>query len=174
MMVIGAALAPTYAGFTALRTLQGLFNTAPQVIGLSIIHDMFFFHERTRKINMWAFSFLVGPYLGPFISAFIVQKISWRACYGVLAGFYGLSTIMAFVFGDETLYNRNDSGLHQTGTTATGLSRKLQLVSGIAGARATNRPSPWAVVVHLVSLGFQPHLFLVSKYTSRTYVLIHP
>jgi MFS family permease len=42
--VIGATFAPTYAGFTACRTLQGFVGTAPQVIGLSIVHDMFFFH----------------------------------------------------------------------------------------------------------------------------------
>jgi hypothetical protein len=43
-MILGATFAPTYAGFTALRTLQGFVGTAPQVIGLTMIHDMFFFH----------------------------------------------------------------------------------------------------------------------------------
>jgi MFS family permease len=59
---IGAWGSPDYASYTACRTLQGLFAAAPQVIGLSIIHDMFFFHERARKINIWAFSFLLGEY----------------------------------------------------------------------------------------------------------------
>lgn len=53
VVTIGATLAPGYAGFTACRTLQGFFGAPPQVIGLSIIHDMFFFHERTRKINVF-------------------------------------------------------------------------------------------------------------------------
>lgn len=39
--VMAAALAPGYASFTAFRTLQGFFNTAPQVVGLSFIHDMY-------------------------------------------------------------------------------------------------------------------------------------
>ena len=38
--VMGAAVAPNYAGFTAFRALQGFFNTAPQVVGLTVIHDM--------------------------------------------------------------------------------------------------------------------------------------
>ena len=38
--VMAAALAPGYASFTAFRALQGFFNTAPQVVGLSFIHDM--------------------------------------------------------------------------------------------------------------------------------------
>lgn len=40
MMVMAAALSPNYACFTAFRALQGFVNSAPQVIGLSIIHDM--------------------------------------------------------------------------------------------------------------------------------------
>lgn len=36
-MVLIATFMPTYAGFTAFRTLQGFFATAPQVIGLSVV-----------------------------------------------------------------------------------------------------------------------------------------
>lgn len=39
--VIGATLAPSFASFVAFRSLQGLFGTVPQVIGLPIIHDMY-------------------------------------------------------------------------------------------------------------------------------------
>ena len=39
--VMGAALAPNYASFTAFRALQGFCNTAPQVVGLSVIHDLY-------------------------------------------------------------------------------------------------------------------------------------
>lgn len=40
-MVIGATLAPTFHSFVAFRSLQGLFGTVPQVVGLPIIHDMY-------------------------------------------------------------------------------------------------------------------------------------
>lgn len=40
LMVLAAALSPNYASFTAFRALQGLVNTAPQVVGLSVVHDM--------------------------------------------------------------------------------------------------------------------------------------
>lgn len=45
-MIVGAANAPGYGSFTAFRTLQGLLGTAPQVVSLTIIHDMFFFHGK--------------------------------------------------------------------------------------------------------------------------------
>lgn len=40
IVVMAAAVSPTYASFTAFRTLQGFVNTAPQVIGLSMVHDL--------------------------------------------------------------------------------------------------------------------------------------
>ena len=40
-MVLGAALSNGYGTFTAFRSLQGLFGTIPQVVGLPIIHDMY-------------------------------------------------------------------------------------------------------------------------------------
>jgi hypothetical protein len=40
-MVLGATLSNNYSTFTAFRSLQGLFGTIPQVVGLPIIHDMY-------------------------------------------------------------------------------------------------------------------------------------
>ena len=41
-------VSPNYACFTAFRALQGFVNTAPQILGLSMVHDMYFFHVRLR------------------------------------------------------------------------------------------------------------------------------
>jgi MFS family permease len=150
-------LAPTYAGFTACRTLQGFFNTAPQVIGLTIIHDMFFFHERTRKINVWAFSFLVGPYLGPFISGFLIQKINWRQDFGVMAGFHGFAILLIILFGDETLYDREHP---ENNTITTGILGKIQLLTCFAGISAKGRPALKTVFEDLIALSYLPHLIL--------------
>ena len=46
--------AKTFESFMAARILNGFFSTVAQVGGLMYIQDMFFFHERTRKINIWA------------------------------------------------------------------------------------------------------------------------
>lgn len=40
-MVLRATLSNNYSTFTAFRSLQGLFGTIPQVVGLPIIHDMY-------------------------------------------------------------------------------------------------------------------------------------
>ncbi|KAK1141881.1 hypothetical protein N8T08_008394 [Aspergillus melleus] len=40
-MVLGATLSNNYDTLTAFRSLQGLFGTVPQAIGLPIIHNMY-------------------------------------------------------------------------------------------------------------------------------------
>lgn len=142
-----------------MRTLQGFFGAAPQVIGLSIIHDMFFFHERARKVNIWAASFLIGPYLGPFFSSLLILKLNWRQDFGVLAGFYGLSLLMVVLLGDETLYERNASEKPKDRS----MVRHISLLLGIEGARVKGRPGLWTVTKHQYSLLARPYLFAPSK-----------
>lgn len=52
-MVLGATLSNDYSTFTVFRSLQGLFGTVPQVIGLPIIHDMYSPEQWPRMINIW-------------------------------------------------------------------------------------------------------------------------
>lgn len=87
---IASNLARTYGGFTTARTLQGFFGAAPQIIGLSMIHDLFFWHERARKINIWAFFFLVGPYMLPLISSLVVEKEKLAEHMGRTLWYFGL------------------------------------------------------------------------------------
>jgi MFS family permease len=126
-----------------------------------MIHDLFFFHERARKINIWAFTFLIGPYLGPFLSGFIVEGLDWRNTFGVLAGFYGLSVIMIILFGDETLYNRE--GFQKPRTP--GLKGRIFRLTGIEGVQSTaGRPSVWEVTKDLFSLLTRPYLLIPSMF----------
>ena len=46
--------ASSFPSFMAARILNGFFSTVTQAGGLMFIQDMFFFHERARKINIWA------------------------------------------------------------------------------------------------------------------------
>lgn len=159
---IGATYAKDYAGFTACRTLQGFFGAPPQVIGLSMIHDMFFFHERARKINIWGFSFLIGPYLGPFVSGFVITKLDWRMTFAVLCGFYGFSVLMIILFGDETLFDRSVNPKPSPKKTIT---RRILLMLGVAGiSESHGRPGIWEVTKDLFRLLLRPYLLLPSKY----------
>jgi MFS family permease len=54
MTAAWCAAATSFKSFMAARILNGFFSTVSQAGGLMFIQDMFFFHERARKINIWA------------------------------------------------------------------------------------------------------------------------
>ena len=168
-MVIGASLAPSYASFTAFRTLQGFFNTAPQVIGLTIVHDIFFFHERTRMINIWAFCVLIGPFLGAFMSSLILSKLAWRPDFGILASMYGLSLLLVILFGDETLFDRTQT----EDRPKKGILGKVSLLTGVHGARQIGRPTLASVLRHIAIIQIKPHILLTSGLFLYTFLLFH-
>jgi hypothetical protein len=121
-VVLGCCYAETWSVFTALRALQGLFGTIPQVIGLPIIHDMYSPHEWPRKINIWGTTFLIGPFLFPALAGYILDGTgSWRDAFRVLTGLYGFSTLLILAFGRETYYNRA-TGTQQTNRAKAFLS----------------------------------------------------
>ncbi|GAM37337.1 hypothetical protein TCE0_023f07177 [Talaromyces pinophilus] len=110
-MVLGATLSTSYLVFTTFRSLQGFFGTVPQVVGLSIIHDMYAPKDWPRMINIWASTFLVGPFLGPAIAGYLLvaSQYHWIIPFGVLTALYGLSTILIILFGYETYYHQSDN-----------------------------------------------------------------
>lgn len=129
-MVLGATFSTSYPVFTTFRSLQGLFGTVPQVVGLSIIHDMYDPKDWPRMINIWyvhlkfvstgihltnkrhrATTFLVGPFLGPAIAGYLLvaSQYRWIVSFGVLTALYGLSTVLVMLFGYETLYHQDET-----------------------------------------------------------------
>ena len=113
--------------------------------------------EHAVKINMWAFCFVIGPYVGPFISSFLLSAIDWRADMGVLAAFYGLSTISVILFGEETLYDR------KAGEKPTLNANKIMILTGIAGAKAEGQPRMTTVFADLCRLVIKPQLLLPCR-----------
>ncbi|KAH7201386.1 MFS transporter [Fusarium oxysporum] len=77
------AAATTFESFMAARILNGFFSTVSQGGGLMFIFDMFFFHERARKINIWAAFIILSPYMGPLLTAFIITTQSWPIAFWV-------------------------------------------------------------------------------------------
>lgn len=174
IVVMAAAVSPNYASFTAFRTLQGFVNTAPQVIGLSIVHDLyadigrmisfqrlillrFFFHERVRFTNLWVIFLLGTPFLGPFIAAWLIQVVSWRADFGVLAALHGFSTLLVTLLGDETLYDRNNPQKR-----LTGLLGRVKLLTGVSGYKVQGRPNLIKVIEDLLAIQVRPQILLIT------------
>ncbi|KAL2173997.1 major facilitator superfamily domain-containing protein [Thermothelomyces heterothallicus CBS 202.75] len=150
---VGATLAPSYGAFTAFRALQGFAGAPPQVLGLCVVHDLFFAPDRARKVNLWAASFLVGPYLGPLLSGLLALRLGWRDDFAVLAGLYALSVVVVAALGDETLFVRAGMPARCAG------GGRAEREKGVNGGRASSS-SLWGVWRNQCSLLARPYLLL--------------
>jgi len=158
IITLVASIGISYSYFVAFRALHGLVATAPQVVGVSIVNDMFFFHERARKVNLWVFTFLVGSYIGPFITSRVLPEMLWRFVMGWLAMFYFFSAIWVALLGKETLYNREDL------CKPTAAASKLSVLIGIAGVKTKSQTNLIAESKYLGQLAIKPQLLLPSLY----------
>lgn len=116
--------------------------------------------ERTRKVGLWTFLVLVGPLIGPFVSSFLLEVVSWQLDMGILAMIYGLSTALVVLLGEETLYNRQSSHKPTAG------SSRLSVLLGIAGAKAKNQTSLVSMSKYLARMSIKPQLLLPCKSSS--------
>ncbi|KAL2842900.1 major facilitator superfamily domain-containing protein [Aspergillus pseudoustus] len=100
------AAASTFESFMAARILNGFFSTVAQGGGLMFINDMFFFHERARKINIWAGFIILSPYFGPLFTAFIITTQEWSVAFWLFFAMCALALVLTVLFVPETYYNR--------------------------------------------------------------------
>lgn len=113
---IGAAKAPNYGGYMAARFFQGLGVSPAATVGLAIINDCFFEHERGQKVGLWVLAIdmglLVGPLLGGFLNLVNQFWIQWFT-----AILFAVVLIAELAFLPETLYPRSFMQ-HTIGATA--------------------------------------------------------
>ncbi|KAK8118259.1 uncharacterized protein PG998_006540 [Apiospora kogelbergensis] len=103
---IGAALAPTYPSYMAARFFQGLGVSPAANVGLAVINDLFFEHERGRKVGLWVLAIDLGLLCGPLVGGFVDLAgqawIQWLA-----AIIFGAILAAELAFLPETLYPRD-------------------------------------------------------------------
>ncbi|KAF4999954.1 hypothetical protein FDECE_11356 [Fusarium decemcellulare] len=102
------AVSPNFTTFYAMRAMSGLFLTSGQTIAVAFIKDTFFFHERARKIGLWALWYITSPYWGPLLSNFVVGGThKWQDVFWLGVGVVVIDLILIIAFLDETWYNRD-------------------------------------------------------------------
>lgn len=102
---IGAALAPTYSGYMAARFFQGLGVSPAANVGLAVINDLFYEHERGSKVGLWVLAIDLGLVFGPLLGGLVglggYLWIQWSIAI-VLAAIL----VAELAFLPETLYPR--------------------------------------------------------------------
>lgn len=167
---IGAALAPTYNGYMAARFFQGFGVSPAATVGLAILNDVFFEHERGQKMGLWVLAIdlglLVGPLIGGFVGLVNHEWIQWLCVI-----FFGVILVAEITFLPETLYPRNymlarqetgkgfsaaDDGkgveVVQDANVATVLRTKELAFLNMKPVPALKHPKPWASLLRFLMM----------------------
>jgi MFS family permease len=109
MMILGCAVTPNFAGYYAFRALQTFFLTSGQTVVLTVIKDMFFFHELARKIGTAVLIFYAAPYVAPQLSGFMIYGLGeWRPSFWMAFAWGAMLVFLIICFYDETYYDRQN------------------------------------------------------------------
>ncbi|KAJ6444819.1 major facilitator superfamily transporter [Purpureocillium lavendulum] len=132
---VGAALAPTYSSYMAARFFQGLGVSPASNVGLAVINDVFFEHERGQKVGLWVLAIDLGLLFGPLVGGFMGLAgdawIQWLA-----AILFGVILLAELAFLPETLYPR-DLMLSQTRARGGSTSEASEEEKGATSRKAS-------------------------------------
>lgn len=165
----GCAGSKTFNAFFTFRVLNGFFSTVAQGGGVMFIKDMFYVHERARKINVWATFFILSPYFGPLIAAFIITTQDWDVPFWVFTAMVGLCFILIILVGDETFYNRKIPP-EQRPRRAGGVGGQLSRLIGIEQWRSRHQRSSFRqACMRPVVVLLKPTVFLSCTFYLFTF-----
>ncbi|KAH9204534.1 major facilitator superfamily domain-containing protein [Leptodontidium sp. 2 PMI_412] len=159
---LGTALSKDYNTFFAMRALSAVFLTAAQTISIAFLKDMFFFHERTRKIGLWACLYICSPYIGPMLGNFVVGKThNWHDPYWMCVGVIGLQIVLVILFVDETWFNREIPSQQQPPRPQNFGARMMRVLGFWQIANQSYFPSLKDAYRSLIVIILQPHFALI-------------
>ncbi|EMC92470.1 hypothetical protein BAUCODRAFT_97493 [Baudoinia panamericana UAMH 10762] len=168
----GCAGAATFNTFMAFRILNGFFSTVAQGGGVMFIKDLFFVHERARKINLWASFVILSPYFGPLITAFIISTTPWQWAFGVYTIMTGLCLILQILFAEETFFNRKMPASERPQRTP-GVGGKIARLIGTEQWRSRKQRSTFAqAVMRPLRTIMKPTVFISTVYYLCTFAWV--
>ncbi|PCG93378.1 Major facilitator superfamily domain, general substrate transporter [Penicillium occitanis (nom. inval.)] len=94
----------TYPVFVLARAFLGLWEAPIEAIVPSTVADIFFLHERGEKISIYGLSVLGGNEIGPLVSAYVIQSLSMRWAFFIVAICIGVNMITMFFLMPETKF----------------------------------------------------------------------
>lgn len=108
MLSLGTALVQNFNGYYATHALMGFLYGGSQTLGLAYIQDMYYLHQKARKVGIWAAMLMAGPLTGALFAYFILAGTGeWRPMYWMFFGSSCILLTMVLLFGDESWYRRD-------------------------------------------------------------------
>ncbi|GAO51204.1 MFS general substrate transporter [Saitoella complicata NRRL Y-17804] len=110
IVALCGAFCKTYGTLVLTRCIQATFLATAVAIGAGTVAEMFFAHERGRKMGVWTLLVTIGAPIAPLTTAYMVQDKGWHWIFYLLA-IINLAQFFAYlVFCPETLYIRAPVG----------------------------------------------------------------
>lgn len=103
---IWACKASSYGSLLGARILSGAGQAALECLTPAIIPDLYFVHERTKRIMATLLFGGSGVFLGVVICGQITAAAGWRATFVGLAVSEGIMLVLTFLFMHEPAYKR--------------------------------------------------------------------
>ncbi|EGG00294.1 uncharacterized protein MELLADRAFT_111982 [Melampsora larici-populina 98AG31] len=160
--LIGCAVAPSLPAYAAMRCLNSFFSTAPQVMGLYVINDLYPFHLQARMLNLWTCGFLASPFVSPWLFGYLVTSLSYRWAYWIACMYVVIVVIVIALYMEETIYDRFS---HDNIIPATGFKARFETLIGIAGYRTSDDRETWKqAITPMIKLLSRPNLMGIIIY----------
>jgi multidrug resistance protein len=99
---IACALSKSMGMLIAFRFFAGCAGSAPLTLGGGTIADLFPQQQRAGAMAIWSLGPLLGPVIGPVCGGFLVEHMSWRWVFWIMAIFGGAFGIILLLVGRET------------------------------------------------------------------------
>ncbi|KAI8624947.1 putative MFS transporter [Xylariaceae sp. FL1651] len=103
----GCSRATSFGGLMAARIVHCLGAGICEALPVQLVNDIFFLHERGKQLGYYTFGICFAA-LAPLPAAYMLStKYSWRLFFYVILAFASALFILAFLFVEETSYERN-------------------------------------------------------------------
>jgi MFS family permease len=101
---LAIAAGKTYTPFIVGRAFLGLFEAPIEAIVPSTVTDIFYLHERGEKVSVYGLGVLGGNEIGPLASAYIIQSLSVRWAFFIVAISIFINQLTLIFFMPETKF----------------------------------------------------------------------
>ena len=127
----------------------------------SFCRDVFFAHERGRYIALYTFVLFGSNFLSPFLSGFINDGAGWKPVMWFSISVMAASTVLVFLFGEETIYFRETTEGSSRGNKLATTDQRIEDAESTAVAGDASMPHQRRKKTYLQKLA------LVSKVPGR-------
>lgn len=128
---------------------------------------MLWWAEHARKIGIWAATFVVSPFAGPFLSGITVYYTGdWRKSMWVDAGLIGFGLLLVCTLGEETMYTPSCPG-----PKGKGLLARISALVGITEYKMKHKgvgKMAWDMVI----MASRPHFFILCSKLDGSFSLL--